>query len=135
MQSDGSLRGQIVAEIGVAIAVEGLLRAGFLVAVPIVDDGYDLLAFSGRRCWRIQVKATGARNKNKGRVRIRRGQNKRSSYCPVHVDAFVAVQVETRVCVCVPVSECRTSHWISFSRYADGDFSPLLRVKHKSQRC
>ena len=132
MQGDGSLAGQIVGEIGVAIAVERLLRAGFLVAVPIVDDGYDLLAFSGRRCWRLQVKATGSTGKNGYRVRIGRGKSKRKRYCPKHVDAIIAVHILSRACVCSSVADCGTAAWLYFSQHKDGDFSPLLRIRqHK----
>lgn len=132
MQGDGSLAGQIVGEIGVAIAVERLLRAGFLVAVPIVDDGYDLLAFSGRRCWRIQVKATAGEGRNSTRVRIGRGRAKTKRYCPKHVDAIVAVHIRNRICVCAAVADCGSAAWLNFSQHKDGDFSPLLRIrKHK----
>lgn len=129
MHGDGSLAGQIVGEIGVAIAVERLLRAGFLVAVPIVDDGYDLLAFSGRRCWRIQVKATGGTRENGTRVRIGRGRSKNKRYCPKHVDAIVAVHIRSRVCVCASVASCGSAAWLNFSQHKDGDFSPLLRIR------
>lgn len=128
MQGDGSLAGQIVGQIGVAIAVERLLRAGFLVAVPIVDDGYDLLAFSGRRCWRIQVKATSANT----RVRIGRGRAKAKRYCPKHVDAIVAVHIRSRVCVCASVASCGSAAWLNFSQHKDGDFSPLLRIQKQN---
>ncbi|MEB3207569.1 MAG: group I intron-associated PD-(D/E)XK endonuclease [Synechococcus sp.] len=132
MQGDGSLTGQIVGEIGVAIAVERLLRAGFLVAVPIVDDGYDLLAFSGRRYWRIQVKATASEGKNSTRIRIGCGKDKTKRYCPKHVDAIVAVHIRSRLCICASVASCGSAAWLNFSQHKDGDFSPLLRIqKHK----
>lgn len=96
------------------MAVERLLRAGFHVAVPIVDDGYDLLAFDVRRYWRIQVKASSSRGRNRSRIRIGRGNNKCEAYDPRHVDAFVLVNTRTNVVMCVPVSETNGRKWVSW---------------------
>jgi hypothetical protein len=128
----GRLEGNVVAEIGVAIAVEHLLRAGFLVAVPIVDDGYDLLAFSGRRCWRLQVKATSMESGRSPRVCVRRGARKRIEYSARHVDAFIGVHVTRRLVVCVPVASCRGKSWIYLRKHAHGDFSSLQRIKRRA---
>ena len=134
MKREGSLDGRYVCEIGIAIAVERLLRAGFAVAVPLIDDGYDLLAFDARRYWRIQVKATSQNGRGGNRVRIRCGKNKRGSYCPTHVDAFVGVHVARRKVVCVPSSECGgKSHLYFRTRDGEADFGVLRRIK--TQRC
>lgn len=114
-----SLDGRFIGEIGMAMAVEQLLRAGFHVAMPVIDDGYDILAFDGRRHWRIQVKATASTARN--RVRITRGGDKLKRYSAKHVDAFVAVHIGTGTVLCVPVSEAR-GVWLSFlnkERYKD----------------
>lgn len=116
--SEGSPDERFISEIGVAMAVERLLRAGFHVAVPIVDDGYDLLAFDVRRYWRIQVKASSSRGKNQSRIRIQRGSDKQHVYDPRHVDAFVLVNTRTNVVMCVPVSETNGRRWVSW-RAAD----------------
>ena len=129
---DGTLDGNVVAEIGIAIAVEHLLRAGFLVAVPIVDDGYDLLALRGRRCWRIQVKATARPGKDGRRVRIRRGKRK-FQYCPKHIDAFVCVHVLERKCVCVSVASCFRDSWVNFRWHEHADFSALHRIRRRAR--
>lgn len=129
-----ALDGRVICEIGIAIAVERLLRDGFSVAVPLVDDGYDLLAFEGRRYWRIQVKASGSRGPNRSRIRIRRGANKDVFYCPRHVDAFVLVNTRSRVAACVPVSTTRGRSWFNWTdahKYAD--FGVLRSIK--KQRC
>ena len=134
MKREGSLDGRYVCEIGIAIAVERLLRAGFAVAVPLIDDGYDLLAFDARRYWRIQVKATSQEGREGHRVRIRCGKNKRGSYCPAHVDAFVGVHVTRRKVVCVPSSDCDgKSHLYFRRRDGEADFGVLRRIK--TQRC
>ena len=73
--SNGRLDGRYISEIGVSVAVERLLRDGYQVALPIIDDGYDLLAFCGRRYWRIQVKATACDTKNRYRIRIGQQEN------------------------------------------------------------
>lgn len=131
---DGALSGNVIAEIGVAVAVERLLRAGFHVAVPIVDDGYDLLAFAGRRHWRIQVKASASRASNKRRIRIGRGSSKVARYSPRHVDAFIAVNIRTNVVMCVPVSETAGRVWLNWSESSRwSDMGVLRRIK--SQRC
>jgi hypothetical protein len=122
--------GRVVCEIGIAMAVERLLRDGFAVAIPLVDDGYDLLAFHERRYWRLQVKATSSQGPNRARIRIRRGAKKRQHYCPKHVDAFVLVNTNTRVIACVPVAVASGRSWFNWSdaaRYAD--FGVLRRLR------
>lgn len=134
MKSDGTLDGKVVGEIGVAMAVERLLRNGYSVAIPIVDDGYDLLAFDGRRHWRIQVKATGSEGKNRTRIRIGRGRNKCASYCPKHVDAFIVVNIRTHIAMCVPVAKAAGRSWLNFSaHHLWSDFGVLRKLKQ--QRC
>jgi hypothetical protein len=126
--------GRVVGEIGVAVAVERLLRSGYAVAVPLVDDGYDLLAFSGRKHWRIQVKASAASGHHGRRVRLRRGRARNEPYCPTHVDAFVLVNTRTGVVGCVPVAATNGSRWLYWSSVAKwGDFSVLRKIK--TQRC
>jgi len=126
--------GKVTCEIGVAIAVESLLRAGFSVAVPLVDDGYDLLAFHGRRHWRLQVKATAARGKNSCRIRIGRGRRKRLRYCSTHVDAFVCINTTSRTVMCVPVAATANRAWLNWSdAHRWSDLSVLHRIK--KQRC
>jgi hypothetical protein len=99
-----------------------------------VDDGYDLLAFDVRRCWRIQVKASSSRGRNRSRIRIGRGQSKREAYDPRHVDAFVLVNTRTSAVMCVPVSETHGRKWFSWLA-ADkwSDMGVLRRIK--TQRC
>lgn len=134
MKSDGPLNGKVVGEIGVAMAVERLLRDGYSVAIPIVDEGYDLLAFDRRRYWRVQVKATRSEGKNRTRIRIGRGRNKRASYCPKHVDAFVVIHIGTNVAMCLPVAEAEGRAWLNFSEQERwSDFGVLRRIK--TQRC
>lgn len=134
MNGDGALDGKVIGEIGVAMAVERLLRDGYAVAIPIVDDGYDLIAFDGRRYWRVQVKATAATGSNGYRVRIGRGRNKRAAYCPKHVDAFIAVHIRKNIVMCVPVAVAVRGSWISFCQHEKwSDFGILRRIK--TQRC
>lgn len=126
--------GRVTCEIGIAMAVEGLLRAGFSVAVPLVDDGYDLLAFSERRYWRLQVKASSSRGKNARRISISRGKRKTTRYCSKHVDAFVCVNTRTRAVMCVPVASTASRAWVNWSdAHRWGDFGVLHRIK--TQRC
>lgn len=127
--------GSATAEIGVAMAVERLLRAGFRVAVPIVDDGYDLLALDSRRMWRIQVKASASLGKwSRTRVRISCGKRRSKRYCPKQVDAFIAVNTTKHIVMCVPVSVTNGRRWINWSE-ADRwkDMGVLRRIKQ--QRC
>lgn len=135
--SDGLLSGKVIAEIGVALAVERLLRAGFDVAVPLVDDGYDLLAFSGRRYWRIQVKASESRSRNnRSRIRITRGSRKgpHQRYSHRSVDAFIAVNTRTNVVMCVPVAATKGRAWLTWRESAKwSDMGVLHRIKE--QRC
>lgn len=106
-----------------SMAVERLLRSGYQVALPIIDDGYDILALDGRRCWRIQVKATASTTgRNRSRVRISRGGRKQLRYDASQVDAFVIANISTGVLLCVPFRKAAGRSWINFSigeRYAD----------------
>lgn len=130
-----SAHGKVISEIGVAMAVERLLRAGFRVAVPIVDEGYDLLAFESRRYWRIQVKASQSKGKwSRTRIRISCGRNRKARYCPTQVDAFIVVHTEKRIVMCVPVSATngrRNLNWSEADRW--GDMGVLRTIK--TQRC
>ena len=128
MTHDGSLCEKTIGEIGVAIAVQRLLLAGYSVAVPLVDHGYDLLAFEERgRSWRIQVKATaGTRN----RVNIRCGRKSLKRYTPNDIDAIVAVHVLRGDALCVPVAGIAGRSNIGFATSAQFcDFSVLRRAK------
>lgn len=115
--------GRYTCEIGMSMAVERLLRSGYQVALPIIDDGYDILALHGRRCWRIQVKASACTTgKNRTRIRIGRGQGKALRYSASQVDAFVIANISTGVLLCVPFAKVANRSWINYSigsRYAD----------------
>jgi hypothetical protein len=135
MASEGALDGRYICEIGMSMAVERLLRSGFQVALPIVDDGYDILALDGRRCWRLQVKATArTEGKNKSRVRITRGGRKQLRYDASQVDAFVVANIATGLLLCVPFAKAGSRSWINLSvgeKYAD--FRILRTIKpHKN---
>jgi hypothetical protein len=127
--------GRVICEIGIAVAVERLLRAGYDVAVPLVDYGYDLLAFSDRRHWRIQVKASSALSVGNGnRIRLRRGKDGKGTYCPTEVDAFILVNVTSGAVACIPVAATKGRKWLGW-RAAEkwSDISVLRKIKTK--RC
>jgi hypothetical protein len=127
--------GRVICEIGIAVAVEKLLRAGYEVAVPLVDYGYDLLAFSNRRHWRIQVKASSALSvANHNRIRLRRGKGGKGTYCPTEVDAFILVNVRSGTVACIPVAATNGRKWIGW-RAAEqwSDLSIIRTIKTK--RC
>jgi hypothetical protein len=115
--------GRYICEIGMSMAVAQLLRSGYQVALPIIDDGYDILALDGRRCWRIQVKATACTSgKNRSRVRINRGGRKQLHSDASQVDAFVVANISTGLLLCVPFAKASGRSWINLSigeRYAD----------------
>lgn len=129
---EGRLDGARVCEIGMAMAVEHLLRSGFAVAIPIVDEGYDLLVSLGRRHWRVQVKSTSSDGPNGYRVRLSRGSGRRSKY--KHdgtVDAFIAVHVDRDAIVCMSSKEAAGRNWLSFTddrRRTHGGVSHLRDV-------
>lgn len=131
-----ALDGRVIGEIGVAIAVERLLRAGFHVAIPIVDDGYDLLAFDGRQHWRLQVKASASRQSrhNARRIRIMHGRKSTAYYHEDHVDAFVAVNLRTNAVMWVPVSATKGRRYLNWSQADKWDDIGILRTI-KTQRC
>lgn len=134
MQGEGPLYGHVIGEIGVAMAVERLLRAGYLVAIPIVDDGYDLLAFDDRRCWRLQVKATASDKSDRSRIRITRGIRRASRYEAGRVDAFILVNVRTNVVACIPVAATKGRRWFLWGHaHKWADMGILRRIRTK--RC
>jgi hypothetical protein len=131
-----ALNEHVISEIGVAMAVERLLRAGFHVAVPLVDDGYDLLAFDARRYWRLQVKASSSRKQssNHRRIRITQGRRRRARYQAKHVDAFIACNLRTNVVMCIPVSATAGRAWLNWSEAGRWSDMGILR-QLKTQRC
>lgn len=124
----GRLSSKVVSAMGIAIATEKLLAAGFGVAVPVVDDGYDLLVYRGRRVWRVQVKATAC--SSRFRVDARCGKDKLQRYCPTRVDALVGVHVIRRDCICVPMRWLTEKTMVAFSTFSDfHDFSALKAAR------
>lgn len=112
------------------MAVERLLRSGFNVAIPIIDEGYDILATIGRKCWRIQVKATADTGPCGYRVGIRCGGARRARYKPGAVDAFVAVHIGRGHAMLVPARDREGRAWIGFAeRHRYGDFRKLKNIR------
>lgn len=132
-----AIDGRVIGEVGVAIAVEQLLLAGFHVATPIVDDGYDLLAFDGRLHWRIQVKASNSVHpRHSRRIRITQGRKRGSRYSASHVDAFIAINLRTRVVMLVPVSATAGRSYINWSEASKwSDVRSLRRINTQRCRC
>jgi hypothetical protein len=125
--SDGSLDGKTIGEIGVAVAVQRLLMAGYSVAVPLVDHGYDLLAYCGSRVWRIQVKSTAG---HRMRVSLRCGVRCRRRYSALNVDAVVGVHVGRSLAVCVPMRAVAGRSYLAFSKARKyEDFRSLWSIK------
>jgi hypothetical protein len=121
-------------QIGVARAVEQFLQAGFCVATPMLDEGYDLLVGADGRWWRVQVKATssvtGGVRRNRIDVSRTRG---RSLYTTDIVDAIVAVHLRTGLIMCVPMAVASGRRYLNWSMAAQwSDFGKLRSVKaHK----
>lgn len=114
------------------MAVERLLRAGFFVAVPIVDAGYDLLAFDSDRFWRLQVKASASRRSAKccSRIRITRGRKRRMRYSSDDVHAIVACNLRTNQVLCVPVAATGGRRWLNWSESSRwSDFGILRSIE------
>lgn len=103
-----------VGPIGMYMVAMELLRAGYHVAVPLVDTGFDLVAIKGQKTWRIQVKATARTGARSNRVRATRGAAKQSVYTSEECDALVAVHVLKRIIVCVTLAQLKGRRWICF---------------------
>lgn len=120
-------------QIGVARAVEQFLLAGFCVAVPMLDEGYDLLVGDGGRWWRVQVKTTSSSAGGRHRNRIDISRSRACLYTTEIVDAIVAVHLRTGVSMCVPMAVAagrRYLNWSSAKQWSD--FGKLRSVKtHK----
>lgn len=109
-----------VGQVGVQAAAAELLRAGWEVAVPLVDTGHDLIAYEGDTAHiRIQVKShTGFRKQKLVRVqRIKNSQ--RMPYEPEMLEAVAVCNVRTLDVKFVPMKSLNGKSCVSFS-------SPLL---------
>ena len=115
-----------ICEVGVLMASEILMRAGFNVAKPVIDEGYDLLAIDGRCHWRIQVKATAGRQA-RNRIRIMKGARKQAYYHPDEIDAIMAINVKTGQVVCIPYSKTKGKRWLAFKANEHYDDPAILR--------
>ena len=129
--SHGRLSLQAVEQMGIAMATTRLLAAGYGVALPVVDAGFDLLVYRRRRVWRVQVNATAASGRHeRSRVRIRCGNDKRLRYSPHTIDAVIAVHVTRNLCVCVPMRWLTERSTINFHTFSDyQDFSALMAAR------
>jgi hypothetical protein len=103
-----------IGQIGLLMAAQELMKAGYQVAVPLVDVGYDLVAMKDCRLWRIQVKATARTGSKSNRVKARRGVSKTDSYTAEHCDAIVAVHIRRNAIVCMTLEQLKGRVWISF---------------------
>jgi hypothetical protein len=119
-------------QIGVARAVEQFLRAGFVVAVPLLDEGYDLLVGDAGRWWRVQVKTTSSDGGTR-RNRIDISRSRFNRYTTQIVDAIVAVHLRTGAIMCVPMSVAAGRRYLNWSAAREwSDFGKLRSVKaHK----
>lgn len=123
------MNGATVSAIGVAIAQQQLVAAGFGVAVPLVREPWDLLVYRRRRVWRVEVKATATHR----RVDCRRGHDKRLRYCPQRVDAVVGVNVVSGTTVWVPTRWLNGRRSLSFSQFREFA-SPEMLFKARRPR-
>lgn len=120
------MNGATVSAIGVAMAQQKLIAAGFGVAVPLVQEPWDLLVYRRRRVWRVEVKSTSSKRS----VDCRRGHDKRLRYSPQHVDAVVGVHVVTGQMVWVPTRWIHSLTNLYFSQFTEFD-SPDMLFKAK----
>lgn len=111
-----------ISAMGVALAQQRLLEAGFGVAVPVVREPWDLLVYRKRRVWRVEVKATATDM----RVDCRRGHDKRLHYCPQRVDAVCGVHVVKGMVVFVPTRWLNGRRSLYFSLFKDFSHSDML---------
>lgn len=108
MLSEGSRSyASAVGEAGTLLCQHHLIMHGFNVAVPVVPDGTDLLAYDRGRVWQIQVKTTedcsaGKRFDLRDRPRLGRARPIRRSKRYQYIDAFMFACLSTRSIWCVP---------------------------------
>ena len=103
-----------VGQIGLLMAAQELMKAGYQVSLPMVDVGYDLIAMKDGRTWRIQVKATARCGARSNRVRAKHGRTNSLSYTSEHCDAIVAVHVLKNLVACMTLGTLNGRRWISF---------------------
>lgn len=84
---------QQVGEIGEAEFVSRAMRMGLKVARPLSSrEGYDYIVDNGRRCSRVQVKATETRSsKTSYHINAGKGQDQKTAYGWGEIDFFVII--------------------------------------------
>jgi len=109
---------QRIGQVGVYLTVAALLRNGYEVAEPLLDSGHDLVAYEGRRFWRVQVQSHNGKRKQ-DIVRLQRRAHNRGRYCPETADAIAVCDIETGLVRFAPIQAVSGRSSISLS-------SPLL---------
>ncbi len=99
MLSDGSRsRPSAVGEAGTLLCQYHLIMHGFNVAVPVVPDGTDLIAYDQGRAWQLQVKT--AEDSRRHQAFDLRGSRKANAY--QYVDAFLFCCLASQRVWCLP---------------------------------
>ena len=107
-----------IGAIGVQQVAAKLLEQGFLVSVPMVDEGYDLITDWKGKLLRVQVKSTmGATEKHKSRSKLKffavRGPGygykaylkmakEKVTYKPRECDAFIFYHIPLQAVFAIP---------------------------------
>jgi hypothetical protein len=94
-----------VGEAGMLLCQHHLITRGFNVAVPVIPDGTDLLAYDRGRVWQIQVK-TAEDCATMQAFDLRGSRQRRSRLGPrlryAYVDAYMFTCLRSRTIWCVP---------------------------------
>ena len=109
---------QRIGQVGVYMTVATLLRTGYQVAEPLLDTGHDLVAYEGRKFWRVQVKSHRGKRKH-DLVRLQRGKDKSGRYCMETADAIAVCDIESGLVRFAPIQAVTGRSAISIN-------SPLL---------
>lgn len=100
-----------VANIGLWMVMEQLLREGHSACVPAIDEGCDLIALVNGRYIRLQVKSTRGHE-----IDLRRGKNKLGKYGSDHCDAIVVANVVSRQLRTFPLSSVFGQSTVRFTK-------------------
>ena len=94
-------------QIGVVLVMADLIRNGFEVAVPIIDTGFDLIAYEGSQYWRVQVKSHHKPKQNLVRTRRSATGEGQRIYDKSVIDAFAFVCLESGDVLVASVNDLR----------------------------
>ncbi len=99
---------------GELLVAEILIGKGFHVSLPLDETQFDLVATSGEKSFRLQVKCTSGpandwRRTHRYNFNITRGNSTRKAYTFNDCDFLICIALDTRRFWVIPIEDIKTS--------------------------